>query len=652
MKIKLLIIALITTMCLFAQTPQDSIVKLDEIVVNGIRSGKTTPVTEKTITRSEIQKTYQGYEVSSILSNKTPNVTTSSDNGTQFGYTYFRIRGIDQTRINMTLNGVPLNEPEDQGVFFSNYPNFTDNIQSMEVQRGVGTSSNGVSSFAGSINFNSPSGFDKETSIKYTVGDFNTVRLSTTYSSGLNSKKMALYVNGSTYSTDGYRYNSGGNGTSLFISGGYFGDKNKLKFTGFTGNSKNGMSWMAVSESDINNDQRTNYNKDDGWDNFTQTFTQLEYTNKVSANSLLSSSVFYNRLNGGYDYLTPQFGGGNRNLFLASNFYGVVTNLNYKGEKLKVDFGISGNIYNREHSYTFLETNKGFKNELSSYLKLNRNVNKMVFSLDLQQRFVQFDYKGDVSLSVQKWSFFNPKIGFMYNFTNKTNLYATVGKSNREPTRTNMFSGLDWLETFNDIKPESVIDYEFGLNHVSDELSLQTNLFYMDFTNEIALIGGVSPSGVPLTSSVDNSFRTGLEIDLKYKVFKSFSIIWNEAITYSEINNNGETFEPILTPKLIRNLGLSFNKDKFFVELMSKTHSESYIDLENKNKTPRFTIFNANLGLNIDKVLSVVLSVNNITNVKYYTNGNMVNPDFSPATERHFFANPKRNMFITFKFTL
>ncbi len=396
MKIKLLIIALITTMCLFAQTPQDSIVKLDEIVVNGIRSGKTTPVTEKTITRSEIQKTYQGYEVSITLSNKTPNVTTSSDNGTQFGYTYFRIRGIDQTRINMTLNGVPLNEPEDQGVFFSNYPNFTDNIQSMEVQRGVGTSSNGVSSFAGSINFTSPSGFDKETSVKYTVGDFSTVRLSTTYSSGLNSKKMALYVNGSTYNTDGYRYGSGGNGNSLFISGGYFGEKNKLKFTGFTGNSKNGMSWMAVSESDINNDPRTNYNKDDGWDNFTQTFTQLEYTNKVSTNSLLSSSVFYNRLNGGYDYLTTQFGGGNRNLFLASNFYGVVTNLNYKGEKLKVDFGISGNIYNREHSYTFLETNKGFKNELSSYLKLNRNVNKMVFSLDLQQRFVQFDYKGDV----------------------------------------------------------------------------------------------------------------------------------------------------------------------------------------------------------------------------------------------------------------
>jgi iron complex outermembrane receptor protein len=361
MKIKLLIIALITSMCLFAQTPQDSI-KLDEIVVNGIRSGKTTPVTEKTITRSEIQKTYQGYEVSSTLSNKTPNVTTSSDNGTQFGYTYFRIRGIDQTRINMTLNGVPLNEPEDQGVFFSNYPNFTDNIQSMEVQRGVGTSSNGVSSFAGSINFNSPSGFNKEVSVKYTVGDFNTVRLSTTYSSGLNSKKMALYVNGSTYNTDGYRYGSGGNGNSLFISGGYFGEKNKLKFTGFTGNSKNGMSWMAVSESDINKDPRTNYNKDDGWDNFTQTFTQLEYTNKVSTNSLLSSSIFYNRLNGGYDYLTPQFGGGNRNLFLSSNFYGIVTNLNYKGEKLKVDFGISGNIYNREHSYTFLETNKGYKN--------------------------------------------------------------------------------------------------------------------------------------------------------------------------------------------------------------------------------------------------------------------------------------------------
>jgi iron complex outermembrane receptor protein len=287
----------------------------------------------------------------------------------------------------------------------------------------------------------------------------------------------------------------------------------------------------------------------------------------------------------------------------------------------------------------------------------------MVFSLDLQQRFVQFDYKGDALLPVfgdsdsnsriLKWSFFNPKVGFMYNFTNKTNLYTTVGKSNREPTRTNMFGGLDWLENgnFTDIRPESVIDYELGLNHVSDKLVLQTNLFYMDFNNEIALIGGTSPSGVPLASSVDNSFRTGLEIDLKYKVFKSLSIVWNEAITYSEITNNGEKFEPILTPRLIRNLGLVFNKNKFFVELMSKTHSESYIDLENKNITPRFTIFNTNVGLNINHA-SIMLSVNNITNEKYYTNGNMVNPDFSPATERHFFSNPKRNMFITFKYTL
>lgn len=650
---------------LFATTiysQNDTIKNLDEVTITGIRSTKNTPVTQKTLFRSDIQKTYQGFEVPTLL-NKTTNVTMHSDNGTPFGYTYFRLRGIDQTKINMTLNGVPLNEPEDQGVFFSNYPNFLDNVQSVEVQRGVGTSTNGVSSFAGSINFTSPSGFEKGGNIRYTVGSFNSVKLSSTYSTGLSSKKLALYTNASIYETGGYRYNSGGKGTSLFLSGGYFGDKNKLKFTGFIGNSQNGMAWQPVSESDINNDPRTNYNKDDAWDDFTQSFLQLEYGKRINSTTNLNTSIFYNKLDGAYDYLTSNFGSnGKRNLFLQSNFYGVVTNLNYKGETTKLDFGVSANTYNRFHDYDSMLTdplnnNKGTKQELSSYLKVSQQFENLVLTLDLQKRYVRFDYDGNVQLNTINWNFFNPKAGFVYNFTNKSNVYFTVGQSFREPTRTNMFSGNDWLidGSFNNVKPEKVVDYEFGVKHTSDKLVLQANLFYMNFSNEILPSGGTTPNSVGNSVSAPNSFRKGVEIDFKYNITKHISLDYNQSLTYTKfedivVNNTQlDSGQAILTPRNIFNIGLTYKKKGFLFGVTTKSQSSSYLDLSNQNRIDSFTVLNSVIGYENNNY-SVLLSVNNITSERYYTNGSMVARDFSISNERHLFTNPLINTFLTLRY--
>ena len=642
-RILTLVVILLTTIT-FAQK-NDSINKLQDVFINGVRSGKTTPVTEKTIYRNDIQKTYQGTEVSSLLS-KTPNVTISSDNGTQFGYTYFRLRGIDQTKINMTLNGVPLNEPEDQGVFFSNLPNFTDNIQSVEFQRGVGTSTNGVSSFAGSINFNSPNGFDKGGNIKYTAGSFNTNKVSATYSTGLN-RNLALYTNISTYTTDGYRYGTGGKGSSLFMSGGYYGDKNNVKLTFFTGTSNNGMAWQPVSESDINTNPKTNYNSENAWDSFLQTFTQVEVSNKLNSNLNLSSSLFYNRLDGSYDYAMM----GDKNLSLKSDFYGAISNLSLKTENSRIDFGVSANSYTRHHNYTFVdgENNKGVKKEFSSYIKFNQTLGKLVLSTDLQVRHSDFDYYGSQEMDEINWNFFNPKVGVMYNFTNKTNAYFTVGKSHREPTRTNLFYGNDYLIDFNNVKPESVIDYEFGVNHVLNKLYLQANIFYMNFNDEIALIGGTTPSGVSLTQSVEKSFRSGLELDIKYKISNSLKVKYNYSFTYAKVLNDNEEFYNILTPKNISNLVLSYEKNNFLFEIISKNQCKSYLDLSNQNSIKAFTVLNTNIGYTLSKC-SILLSLNNLTSEKYYTNGSMVDRNFSLSNEKQLFSNPKINGLLTFKY--
>lgn len=637
-------IVILFTTTLFAQT-NDTINKLNDVFISGIRSNKSTPVTTKTLYRKEIQKTSQTTEMSSYLT-KTPNITMSSDNGTAFGYTYFRLRGIDQTKINMTLNGAPLNDPEDQGVFFSNYPNFLDNVQSLEVQRGVGTSTNGVSSFAGSINFNTPSGVDKGGDVKLTVGSFNTSKLTGSYSTGLINK-FSLYTNVSTYRTDGYRQRSGGDGGSIFVSGGYFGEKNKVKFTAFSGHSGNEMAWLAVAESDIKANPKTNYNVNDATDSFNQSFIQLEYNSVLAEKLNLSTSVFYNRLDGSYDYAMN----GTRNLSLSSNFYGALSNLSFKSEGNRLDFGLSANSYTRYHRYettdyfSAVNNNYGIKKELSSYVKYNHSFEKLVLSVDLQFRHSDFDYFGDVAFDKVNWNFFNPKVGVIYNFNAVTNTYFSVGKSHREPTRTNMFGGNDYLIDYTNVKPESVINYELGLNHQYNKLYLQANLFYMDFKDEIALKGGTTPSGVSLTESVDKSFRSGLELDLKYKVTENFNVRYNYAFTYAKVVNGDESFYNILTPKNISNLVLAYEKDKFLIELVGRRQSKSYLDLGNTSTIGAFNVINANIGYTF-KSYSVLLSLNNLISEKYYTNGNLI------EAERQLFTNPKINGFITFKYNL
>ena len=281
------------TLSVSAQDTTKSI-SLDDIEVTGVRTDTNTPITQKILTKDDISKIYQGQEMSYIL-DKTPSIVSQSDGGQPNGYTTIRLRGIDQTRINMTLNGVPLNEPEDQGVYFSNYPNFAMNVKSMQIQRGMGTSANGTSSYGGSINFEGKTGVDKETTAQLGYGSFNTQRINMTYGSGID-KKLALYAGLSAYRTDGYKYNSGGSGYSAFLSGGYYGDKNVIKFTGFNGHSINKMAWYAVSESDIKKDPRTNYNPNGENDAFDQSFAQLQYVRSLTKKSTITTTGYYNHL--------------------------------------------------------------------------------------------------------------------------------------------------------------------------------------------------------------------------------------------------------------------------------------------------------------------------------------------------------------------
>lgn len=640
MRKTIIILCLLIGGKVFSQEKIDTnkIDQLDRVIVMGIRGDKKTPITQKTISKKEISQFYQGQEIP-ILLDKNPSITSQSDGGHVQGYTYFRIRGIDQTRINMTLNGAPLNEPEDQGVYTSNYPGFTNVIQSIQIQRGVGTSSNGVSSYGGSISFLSQSGLNKSSELDIGCGSFNTKRINFSNSTGLNKKNFALFTNISAYSSDGYRYNSGGNGYSLFISGGYYKNFNILKFTTFTGRSINQMAWLAVSENDIKHDRRTNYNKGDANDKFNQTFGQLQWTKILNKYSKFSSNIFYNRLDGSYDY----FRSGKRSLFLGSNFYGIISNYSIIKKNIKFNFGISLNTYDRKHDNKDQYINKGIKNELSSFTKLSYDIQKVTFFGDAQYRYTNFKYYGDVKLNKLEWNFFNPKAGIIYTKNKFLNYYFSVGTTKREPTRTNLFSGDDNLVSLNKILPEKVIDYELGLNFKNNRLSVQSNFYYMNFHNEITPIGPMGANSLPLMINVDKSFRNGIEIDFTYKsVFDILTFYTNLNISHNKSNNKNNEFEPPYTPNFTMNQFITVNYNKLSFNINSKYQSKSYISFDNKYSIPGFVIFGSNISYEYNSY-TFVLQGNNLLNNKYYTSG------YVDSGIKYLYTNALSNFYFTIK---
>ena len=351
-RILFLVFTFVSVLTMFSQVSKDTVeVNLNDIQVIGIRPGSNTPISYKTITSLDIKKDYHAQEMTYILE-KTPSVTTQSDGGQPNGYTYFRIRGIDQTRINVTVNGSTLNELEDQGAYYSNYPGFVTYIKSVQVQRGVGTSSNGTASYGGSINFESKDGLDKGFESSITNGSFNTHQVNVNYGSGLLKNKIAYFGGISTYKSDGYRQHSGGNGSSAFFSIGYFNTNDVLKLTGFTGISKNSMAWLPTPESLIKIDRTSNILSDRDKDKFKQTFIQLQETHKFVNKFMMTNTLFYNMLNGMFDMndpynLTPQW------TYVAnykSNLFGVNTNLKYVNTNFKFNTGFNINLYNRQQT--------------------------------------------------------------------------------------------------------------------------------------------------------------------------------------------------------------------------------------------------------------------------------------------------------------
>jgi iron complex outermembrane receptor protein len=628
----------------------DSLQNLKEVIVT-YQADKHTPITFQNIRAKEVKLRLTGQEPSFLLT-ETPSITNYSDAGSSQGYSYFRMRGIDQTRINITLDGVPLNEPEDQGAYFSNLPDLFNSVSQIQLQRGVSTSKNGMASYAGSIQLFSPDLTDSSGLVGgIGWGSFNSMRVFGEYKSGLKNKK-AIYLRASHIQSDGYKYHSDNNSQSVFLSTGLFKDKSLWKLNLVAGNQRNGLAWIGVADSLISRDRKTNANSRQEKDRFFQLLTQVQNGVQFNKYAALRSSVYYSFLTGSYDF--------DLNNFLAlpssselyryavhSNLLGFFSNFSYSKNRAKLTLGIHGNSYNRQHTGSEkllgqLYQNTGNKNELSGFVKGELAHSNFRFFTDMQYRFVHFHYTGSVPMQALKWQFLNPKIGMSWIRNTSTTWYYSLGYSGREPTRNDMFGGNDDLLAdstgqallFN-TDPEYVFDQELGIRVTKKNWKLDINLYFMRFKNEIVLDGKFGPNGLALTNNVENSFRTGLEWSFTYRVSRHLQLVNNSSVNYSRIKEKSTRFSPILTPPVLLNQEFLYNREKLTLSLSARYQQGAFIDYANTVKLRSYFLMNSRASYQFPK-LQVSLFLNNLLNTSYFNQGYI---DFD-GTAKYFVQAP------------
>jgi iron complex outermembrane receptor protein len=627
--------------------------RLEGVQVSAIRSS-ASPVSAKTLDRVDIQRRYTGQETP-ILLQLAPGITAYSESGSGSNYSYMRLRGMDQTRINLTLDGIPLNEPEDQSLYFSNFPDFANSISSVQVQRGVGSSTPGTASYAGSVNFQSVpiASVGRGAEVQLTTGSYNTTRGSAVYQTGLLPGGFAAYVRGSAQHTDGYRYNSGNSSRSTFASAGWFGQSDILKLSLLAGLSSNQQAYYASPLSVLAITPRDNpfgnTPETAVGDRFHQDLLSAAWTHALSPAASIATTAYGFDAGGWYDYPADSVGDAYHYL-LHSRWGGVTSAFNWQGSSSSASIGVNAARYAREHwqtqrpeLVTRYYDNTGYKGEQSAFLKGTTTSGIVSWSGDLQFRLVQFRYAPTAGSAVQPasvtWRFVNPKAGVNVAIAPGMSVYASAGLNGREPTRSDMFAGADDVDSvtarsvlpLDRVRPETAYDVETGLTFHRSTVSAQANLFLMQFHNEIAAIGAISELGYELRKNVDRSARRGFEGDITWQVRPSLALVANASITDANIDayldeSTGMTFRnvtPLMTPKFVSNHGIRSELAPWLL-LDADGRYVSRMMLTNTND-PRFVVpsaWYADAGATFRVAgQSLLLQVRNLFDQRVYTGG-------------------------------
>lgn len=578
--------ALATTSLAMAQNTQvkdsTNAEKLDEVLVKAVRVNAKSPITHSNLSKEEIAKRNLGQDIPQLL-NFLPSVVTTSDAGAGIGYTGLRIRGVSSQSTNVTINGIPYSDAESLGTFWVNLGDFASSVENLQVQRGVGTSTNGSGAFGASINILTD-GFSQEASgeISNSFGSFNSRKHTVKFSTGLMNDHFEIAGRLSNIESDGYIDRASTSLKSYFLQGSYVDDNTLIKAVTFGGNNVTYQSWFGIDADQLREDRRfnpagqfTDENGDTQFydnevDDYRQDHYQLHWNERINGNWSTNIGLNYTYGRGffeqfredddfatyGFNELTVDGQTVNttdlvRRRWLDNDYYVVNANVNYKDNQLDLIAGLSASHYDGDHfgeviwarfasqseiRDRYYEGN-GRKNDFSVFSKATYKVNDRVQLYgDLQVRNVNYKTSGinsDLSLFLvdKNFTFFNPKAGLTYKINEDNDFYVSYARANREPNRND-------FESNPDIRPEELNDFELGWRHKKGNFSFNANSYLMLYNEQLVLSGEINDVGAPLRTNSGESFRLGLELEAVIPVTKQFTIQPNLALS---INKNVET---------------------------------------------------------------------------------------------------------------
>jgi iron complex outermembrane receptor protein len=556
---------------------------LEEVLVSAVRVNADVPVTFSNLSKKEIAKRNLGQDIP-VLLNYMPSVVSSSDAGAGVGYTYMSVRGSNGERINVTINGIPYNDAESHGTFWVNLGDFASSTENLQLQRGVGTSTNGSGAFGASLNILTDAvSEDAFGEISNSFGSFNTRKHTVKFSSGKLNNHIEIAGRLSNISSDGYVDRASADLKSYYLQGSYTDENTLIKAVTFGGQEKTYQAWFGLTADELEEDRRQNpYTYDNEVDDYNQNHYQLHWNEKINENWSTNVALNYTKGSGFFEQFKEEESAADFNnliidgsdaivrRWLDNDFYVFNFNTNYKTEKLNLITGISYSNYTGDHfgeviwgenlapntnirdRYYFSDAKK---TDFSMFAKATFNLSdKIAMYADVQGRFVGYKTQGItndiVPIDVDaNFNFFNPKLGFTYKINQNNNLYTSFAVANREPNRNDFEGGVTTPETLN--------DFELGWRLKNENIKLNTNMYYMDYKNQLVLTGALDDVGQPIRATSGSSYRLGLEIDADIRLSNKFTIRPNAAFSA----NKNRTFNAVIDG-VLQNLGttdLSFS---------------------------------------------------------------------------------------------
>ena len=665
---KVLLFCLLGFIQLYSQDQEiDSlnVQKLEEVLVSSIRVNEDIPMAFTNVSKDQIEERNLGQDLP-ILLNFLPNVVTTSDAGAGIGYTAIRIRGINAQSTNVTINGIPYNDAESLGTFWVDLPDFSSSIENLQVQRGIGTSVNGSSAFGASINILTDKiSKDPFFESNNTFGSYNTFKNTLRFSTGLMNEVFEFSGRLSKIDSDGYIDRSTSDLKSYFLQFSYKKENTLVKFLNFGGHEITYHAWNGIDGETLRNDRTFNPSglytdlngvqqfHEDELDNYKQDHFQLHWSEIINNNftsnlglNLTNGKGYYEQYNenGNEDFITRKW--------LDNQFVVVNYSLKYSKNKHNIIFGSTYSEYDGDHfgetiwsqnsgdiEFTDLFYNgNGLKKDFSNFIKSVFQISSR-FSMytDLQLR--EISYKTDGSTSNipelkldKKYSFFNPKFGFNFKLNNKNRVYFSAAKAFREPTRS------DYENNFN-IKPEELIDFELGWSLNSNTIILNTNLYYMNYENQLVLTGALDDVGSPIRENSGKSYRAGIEIESAFKVSEKINLAGNVSFSENknldyvsrfdgELMNLGDT-DISYSPSFISSLALNYSPNsKLDLSLLNKHVGEQFMSNNGSSfsKLDSYSVTDLNFRYTFDELylfdeLSINLLINNLFSAEYVSNG-------------------------------